>query len=303
MIIVKYRSVFYAITGLFVAVSLGALVLWGIKPGIDFAGGVQAEVRYDGARPEISMVNTALTNLGVIEQSVRPSGDNEYIIRAHEMPAGARASLGEALSFNGTYKANITQLTEIGPTIGAELQQKAFVALALVILGILAFITFAFRNVSRPVPSWIYGVIAVVTLVHDVIVPVGAFAIMGHVMGVQADALFMTAILTILGFSVHDTIVVFDRVRENLRLSGEHHSHKEFEGIAGKSLNQTFVRSVNTSLTVAVSLLALYFFGPVSTQVFALTLLVGIIAGTYSSIALATPLLVSVANWRGKRSK
>jgi len=303
MIIVKYRFVFYSIIGVITALALGALLLWGIKPGIDFAGGVQVEIRYEGERPAAALVNEALGKLGAVEYSARPSGDAEYIIRAHDIPEGAQASLAEALSLNGEYSATVTQLTQIGPSIGAELQQKAFIALFLVIAGILAFITFAFRNVSRPVPSWIYGIIAIVALIHDVIVPVGAFAAMGHFFGVQADALFMTAILTILGFSIHDTIVVFDRVRENLRLAGDHHSHQEFEGIAGKSLNQTFVRSVNTSLTVAVSLLALYFFGPVSTQIFALTLLIGIVAGTFSSIALATPLLVTVANWLGKRSK
>lgn len=253
------------------------------------------EVTYPDGRPDVDALKSTLQNLGIEGYSVRPSGDTEYIIRAQEVSDQARASLGEALSVNGEYSVNIAQLTEIGPTIGAELTQKAFIALGLILFAIVLFVTFAFRGVSKPVSSWVYGLIALVALAHDVIVPVGVFAVLGHFLGAQADALFVTAVLTVLGFSVHDTIVVFDRVRENLRKAKNSHSHTNFAMIAGKSLNQTFVRSINTSIVVVISLLALFFLGPVSTQDFALMLLVGVIAGTYSSIALATPLLVTVA--------
>ena len=246
-------------------------------------------------RPTTEALAGPLKIIGIDNYSLRPSGEHAYILRAQKVSDKAREALPQAFSVNGQYQASITQFTEVGPTIGAELAQKAWVALVLVLLAILIFITFAFRSVSRPVASWIYGLIALVALGHDVIVPVGFFAVLGHFFGAQADALFVTAVLTVLGFSVHDTIVVFDRVRENLRHADEKHAKKDFEMIAGTSLNQTFVRSVNTSMTVAVSLLALFFFGPASTQDFALTLLVGVIAGTYSSIALATPLLVTVA--------
>ena len=168
------------------------------------------------------------------------------------------------------------------------------------LLCILLFIAFAFRKVSQPVSSWVYGLIALVTLLHDVIVPVGFFAALGHFFGAEVDTLFVTAILTILGFSIHDTIVVFDRVRENLAINKERNRKEPFEDTAGRALNQTFVRSVNTSLTVLLTLLILYFLGPASTEIFALTLLVGIIAGTYSSIFLATPLLVWVEKRRSK---
>jgi preprotein translocase subunit SecF len=302
MLIVTYRKFFYIITGVIVVLALGATLLWGLNPGIDFTGGALVEVSYPGGRPSADALSATLGNLGLTGYSVRSSGDNEYIIRAQSISNQARTALPNALSLNGKNPATIVQLTEIGPTIGNELQQKAYLALGLVLLAIVLFVTFAFRSVSRPVASWVYGLIALVALAHDVIVPVGAFAVLAHFFGAQADALFVTAILTILGFSVHDTIVVFDRVRENLRLQSPR-SHEDFAMIAGRSLNQTIVRSVNTSLTVAVSLLVLYFIGPASTQNFALTLLIGIIAGTYSSVALATPLLVTVAGFLGTKKK
>ena len=201
----------------------------------------------------------------------------------------------------GKYLATIEQQNEIGPTIGAELRSKALLSVALVMLCILLFIAFAFRKVSKPVSSWVYGLVALVTLVHDVIIPVGFFAILGHFTGASVDTLFVTAVLTVLGFSIHDTIVVFDRTRENLRLNQEHNRKEDFADTAGRSLQQTFVRSINTSLTVVFTLLVLFFLGPASTRDFALTLLVGIIAGTYSSIFLATPLLVTIERYRTKR--
>ena len=160
---------------------------------------------------------------------------------------------------------------------------------------------FAFRKVSKPISSWIYGLIALVTLAFDVLIPVGFFAFLGYLTGAQVDVLFVTAVLTILGYSVHDTIVVFDRTRENLRLNEERNKKEEFGDTAGRALGQTFVRSMTTSLTTALALAALFLLGPESTRDFALTLLVGIIAGTYSSIFLATPLLVSVERYLGKR--
>ena len=177
----------------------------------------------------------------------------------------------------------------------------ALIALALVLTAILFFIAFAFRKVSKPISSWIYGLIALVTLAFDVLIPVGFFAFLGYLTGAQVDVLFVTAVLTILGYSVHDTIVVFDRTRENLRLNEERNKKEEFGDTAGRALGQTFVRSMTTSLTTALALAALFLLGPESTRDFALTLLVGIIAGTYSSIFLATPLLVSVERYLGKR--
>ena len=207
----------------------------------------------------------------------------------------------QTLSVNGKYPATVVSLDEIGPTVGAQLKTDSIEAIALVLLCILLFIAFAFRKVSKPISSWMYGLMAIVGLCHNVLVTCGFFALLGHLTGAQIDTLFVTALLTVLGFSVHDTIVVFDRVRENLRINQEKGRKEDFAETAGRALSQTFTRSINTSLTVLLTLLALYFLGPQSTQIFALTLLVGIIAGTYSSIFLATPLLVEIEVRRRKK--
>jgi len=301
MYIVKHRNIFFAITGAIVLASLASLFVFGMKAGIDFTGGTLAQVNYSAGRPTAETLTQSLNSAGFTGYSLREAGANDYILRAQNMTDVQRASLPETLSVNGENPGTVIQLNEIGPTIGLELRNKALIALALVLLCILFFIAFAFRKVSQPVSSWMYGLIALIALIHDVIVPVGFYAALGHFVGAQVDTLFVTAVLTVLGFSVHDTIVVFDRVRENLRVNHDHNRKEDFADTAGRSLGQTFVRSVNTSITVLITLLALYILGPESTRVFSLTLLVGIIAGTYSSIFLATPLLVSVERYFAKR--
>ena len=303
MIIVRHRIVFFAITGIITLVALASLAFYGLQLGTDFTGGSLVEVRYDGVRPAGDAMTRNLEDAGFKGFSLRESGTDGYILRSALLTDEQRNNLPAIFSYQGG-TARIEQLTEVGPTIGLELRNKALIALGLVLLCILLFIAFAFRKVSQPVSSWVYGLIALVTLIHDVIVPVGFFAALGHFHGAQVDTLFVTAILTVLGFSIHDTIVVFDRTRENLRINHDRNRKEPFEETAGRSLSQTFVRSVNTSLTVLITLLILFFIGPASTRDFALTLLVGIIAGTYSSIFLATPLLVTVEKWRsGQRKK
>lgn len=289
MLIITYRNIFFALTGILVVASAIALFVFGLNIGTDFTGGALIEVRYANERPSPEALTSALVEAGLSSVSVRSAGENAHIIRAAPLSEDARGALPSAV-FGGT----IEKLTDVGPTIGVELRNKALIALTLVISCIVLYVAFVFRKVSNPVSSWVYGLITIVTLLHDVIVPVGAFALFGWLWGAQVDALFVTAILTILGFSVHDTIVVFDRVRENLRLNQEANRREDFELVAGRSIEQTFVRSVNTSVTVLFSLLALLFLGPVSTQDFALTLIIGIVAGAYSSIAVAIPLLVAV---------
>ena len=177
--------------------------------------------------------------------------------------------------------------SSVGPTIGNELKQKSYYAIALVLLAIVIYIAWAFRRVSRPVASWKYGVAAIIALLHDVIIPTGVFSALGHFLGYEVDVLFVTALLTVLGFSVHDTIVVFDRIRENL-LKRE----GSFEDIVNYSVNQTMTRSINTSATVMLVLLAVYFFGGESVRNFTLVLILGVFFGTYSSIFIASPILV-----------
>jgi len=258
-------------------------------------------VRYAGERPSSEALQQSLTDAGLESITVRGAGEDAYIIRAAPLSPEARVAVAEAVKVGDT-QATIDRFTDVGPSIGSELRTKAFIALALVALCIMLYIAFVFRKVSKPVSSWVYGVVTVVTLLHDLAIPLGAFAIFGYLWGAQVDTLFVTAILTILGYSVHDTIVVFDRTRENLRLNEEHKRKEDFEHVAGRSIEQTFVRSVNTSVTVLISLGALFFFGPTATQDFALTLIIGVITGTYSSIALATPLLVAYERFRAKRA-
>lgn len=291
---------FFVLTAVITLVALASLGFYGLRLGTDFTGGSLVEIRYDGVRPAGDAITRNLEDAGFKGFSLRESGEDTYILRSALLTDEQRSNLAAIFSYQGG-TAHIDQLTEVGPTIGLELRNKALIALGLVLLCILLFIAFAFRKVSQPVSSWVYGLIALVTLVHDIIVPVGFFAALGHFHGAQVDTLFVTAILTVLGFSIHDTIVVFDRTRENLRINHDRNRKEDFAETAGRSLNQTFVRSINTSLTVLITLLVLYFIGPASTKDFALTLLVGIIAGTYSSVFLATPLLVAVEKWRGKK--
>jgi len=206
----------------------------------------------------------------------------------------------QALSGGEKNEAKETNFNSIGPSVGAELTRKAIISVILVSLAIICFIAFAFRKVSKPVSSWKYGLIAVVALLHDVIIPSGIFALLSHFYGAELDTLFVVAVLTILGLSVSDTIVIFDRIRENSKEQNDNRQ-TDFKTIVGSSLDQSFVRSIATSMTVILVLLALVFFGPESTKYFALMLTAGMFFGTYSSIFLASPLLVLVEETQKKK--
>jgi preprotein translocase subunit SecF len=298
MLIVKYRKIFFIISSVIIALSVGSILFFGLNFGVDFTGGALIEARYESERPSKESVENTLVNLGLDGASVRPAGETSYIVRTSILSDEQRGALPESLSINGEHAVSIERFNEIGPTIGQELRNKALIALGLVSLAIIFYIAFAFRGVSKPVSSWIYGLIAVVALLFDTLTPVGVFAVLGNFVGAQVDTLFVMALLAILGYSVNDTIVVFDRVRENLSRNKERGRKEEFALTVGKSLNQTYVRSVNTSITTLVVLLALFFLGPDTTRDFALVLMVGVIAGTYSSLALATPLLVAIERRR-----
>lgn len=299
MFIVKYRKIFYIISGILMLGSLLAILVWGFNPGIDFKGGSVLEVEYKVSRPEIAVINTAVAPLK-LDQTVRSSGDKGYIIRLKSLSEVERVSLISALSKDASNVPEVKRFDSVGPVLGAEALSKSLVSITIVLIAIVLFITFAFRKVSEPVASWKYGLITVFALFHDVLVPTGVFAALGHFYGFEVDTLFVTALLVILGFSVHDTIVVFDRVRENLRINNMSRVKKTFETVVGESINQTFVRSINTSLTTLLALVVLYFVGPEITKHFSLALLVGITAGTYSSVFLGSPLLVTVEKWQNK---
>src|SRR3989344_2748994 len=218
MFIIRHRNIFFLVTAAIVLASAISLFAFGLHFRIDFAGGTLVEVRYEGVRPDTATLTSALEDAGFEGFSLRESGDTGFTLRTSTLTNEQREGLSTIMSHQGG-TAHVDQLTEIGPTIGKELRNKALLALALVLLCILLFIAFAFRKVSTPISSWIYGLIALVALLHDVVVPVGFFAFLGYLTGAAVDTLFVTAVLTILGFSIHDTIVVFDRVRENLRIN------------------------------------------------------------------------------------
>lgn len=305
MFVVTYRKVFYGISVVLIALSVFAVAYWGLNFGIDFKGGSIIEVSYTPERPSQEEVQEHVTSLSLGEALVRPAGDDSYIIRTRTLTEPERQMLTSSLlGTNGTSSATtsagsaqIKRFDSVGPILGAELQSKAIWSIVLVILAIILFITFAFRRVSEPVASWKYGSVAIIALFHDVIVPTGLFAYLGRNGGYEIDALFITAILVILGFSVHDSIVVFDRTRENLQ---HNTGKKSFADVVGESISQTFSRSINTSLTTILALLAVYFIGPEATRTFSLALVVGIAVGTYSSIFIGSPLLVTLQKFQKK---
>lgn len=275
-----------------------AIAAWGLKPSIELAGGSLLQVEYQIERPDIEAVEAAVGNENIGQVLVQPSGETDFILRQRVLTVEEKANLSTALSELGAMEEK--RYTSIGPSIGSELARKAWWAVGLVILSTIIYISFAFRGVSvvvedaprKYLPSWKYGLVAIVTLVHDVTVPIGLYAFMGYMYGSEVGTLFIVALLTILGISINDTIVIFDRIRENLAINESAKKHQSYETVVWNSIKQTLSRSLNTSLTVIMMLLALVFLGPESTMELAVTLTVGMIAGTYSSILLAAPMLV-----------
>jgi len=292
MNIIKYRKIFFIISAALILASIVSLSVWHLKLGIDFTGGSLLEVKYAGTASVNSEIKDKLAQFNLGEVNVTPAENNSVILRFKDIDEATHQNILHSLG-----DVEEKSFESVGPVIGAELMRRAIYAIALVILMIVIYIAWAFRKVSRPISSWQYGIATLIALLHDVIIPVGIFAILGHFLGVEIGLLFVTAVLTILGFSVHDTIVVFDRIRENLR----RHIGDNFEDTVNRSINQTISRSINTSFTVLLTLLAVYFFGGESIRYFALALIVGIIFGTYSSIFIASPLLVLWEGWKKKK--
>lgn len=279
------------------ALSIGSLAINKWNYSIEFTGGSLLELTYP-VSPDIAEVKAAVEKLNWGSSQVQTSGDKNIIIRTKDLSEKERQELVKSASVG--QKTQIARFNSYGPSIGAELRQKSYWAIVAVIIGIVLYIAYAFRKVSKPVSSWVYGLVTVVALLHDVLIPAGIYVWMSaHSVAIQIDILFVTALLTVLGFSVHDTIVVFDRTRENLRL----HPDQKFETTVGQSINQTIVRSINTSLTVLFITAALFLFGGETTKYFAFTLGIGIIFGTYSSIFIASPLIVEISNRMEKKGK
>lgn len=285
--IIGHRKIWFTISGILVAASLILFLTFGFNLGIDFTGGSLLEVKFNEQSPSAQEVSGSLSSGEWGEIQAQSGGDNNMVLRTKEIDNDQKNALEEKL------RANFGEVEElrfetIGPTIGQELSQKAVWAIIVVLIAIVAYIAYAFRKVSGPVPSWKFGVCAIIALGHDVLIAIGIFVILGKVLNVEIDTLFVVALLTILGYSVNDTIVVFDRVREVLLKE-----HLPFAEAAEKGLRNTIVRSLNTSLTTLFVLLAIFLFGGETIRWFILALIIGVVVGTYSSIFIATSLLVS----------
>jgi preprotein translocase subunit SecF len=282
MFIVKYKSLFI---GIAVAMVVGSIFLvshFGIKKGIDFTGGTVVEIKYVANPQKVDAVLFETKGIKAFS-----TGGASYKFISQKSYEETVATIGTVLN-KISFPYVETQVNTVGPSMGAEMTKKAMIAIVLVAIAILSFIAFAFREVSLPVASWKYGVVAMITVMHDIIVPTGVYAFLSAKYGAEINTLFVVALLTVMAVTISDKIVVFDRIRENLKTFG---SKRPFEVVIGESLIQTFTRSINTSVTVIISLVALYYLGPVSTKFFALTLIVGLIVGTYSSIFVASPAL------------
>ncbi|HUC20997.1 MAG TPA: protein translocase subunit SecF, partial [Candidatus Polarisedimenticolaceae bacterium] len=270
-------------------------VVYGLRLGIEFKGGQKLEVRGGISQDE---VRSQTGSLGLKDVSVITSGANTVIRYRDDAKPKVQQSNHQVLSKDLAAKGHPEISFEtVGPSVSRDITRNAIISVALASLAIVLYIAFAFRNIPPPMTSWQFGVVAIVAMLHDALLLVGLFSILGVIAGVEIDSLFITAVLTVIGFSVHDTIVVFDRIRENLR-----RERGTFEAIVNTSILETLARSLNTSLTVLLALLALYLLGGESIKLFILALLVGIASGTYSSILTASPLLVTWYNWQQKRS-
>jgi len=289
-----YRKYFYILSFTFVAASIVSLAFFGLRFGIDFTGGSMMEVTFEGERPSHQDVRTAISGVRTSEGEqltglvIQDIGTDGLILRFQDVGTTTHQGILERLQNFGSIQEQ--RFESVGPAIGQETKQKSLWAMGLVLVMILVYIAWAFRRISFPLSSWKYGVIAVVALFHDILITVGVFSMLGYVSQVEVGVPFVAALITILGYSINDTIVLFDRIRENVVRQG---SAFNFEEIINASVRQTYMRSLGTSLTTLFVLIALFFFGGETITNFVLALIIGITAGTYSSIFLAAPLLFS----------
>ena len=288
--IIQKRRIFLSLSTAAVALSVLALIFWGLNFGIDFTGGSSLEVQFAGYHPSLSEITTSLQSANLHNLVIQPTSDS-YILKFKETSEDVHQAAVKDLQTLATAHTGASfkelQFDAVGPSIGQELKSKSFNATAIAFVMIIIFVSFAFRRVSKPVASWKYGVAAIIALIHDILFTLGVFSVLGHFYGVEINTPFIAAVLTVLGYSVSDTIIVFDRIRENLPKSQE-----DFENTVNRSVNQTLTRSINTSFSAILALLAVLFFGGSTIKDFALALIVGIFVGTYSSIFVASPVLV-----------
>lgn len=300
MNIIKNRYLYFLISLLVIIPGLIFLIInWTqtgtpLPLGIDFTGGSLLEIQFTGTRPQVSDIETAFTKFAVdASPIIQPLGEDSYAIRSRAIDDATKGEIVSEFEKVSGNPVTVLAFSSVSASVGAEVTRAAGLAILLAAAAILFYIWYAFRGVDHAIR---YGTAAILAMLHDVLVVLGVEAILAYFLGWEADALFLTALLTVIGFSVHDTIVVFDRIRENSHV----YRRVEYETLVNHSIVQTLDRSINTQLTVMFTLFALVLFGGESIRHFVLILLVGIFSGTYSSIFNASPILVVWENreWR-----
>jgi preprotein translocase subunit SecF len=290
----KYKNLYFVFSGILIIASFYFLSIFGLNLGIDFTGGSILEVEYIEERSSIQEIRESLNSLGLGDFSLQPTGERGLILRTNNIKEEVHQEVINQLKNFGQMEE--LRFESIGPVIGKELKEKTGLVVFLSLAAILLYIALAFRKLSFPAKSWQYGFTSLFALFHDALIPLGVFSVLGEFYGVQVTIPVIVALLTVLGYSINNTVVVFDRIRENLLKGIE----KDYSRIVNASLKQTLSRSINTSLTTLFVLLAIFFFGGETLKYFALMLIMGIISGTYSSLFLASPLIVSWLKWRKK---
>jgi len=290
----KFTKVYYTFSISLILAAVFCVLFFGLNFGIDFSGGSIIKVEFD-SRPANDLIQKKLSNLDLGEITIQPAGEKDVILRIKEVGEEARQKIISRLNELSSLKE--LSFENIGPAIGRELRQKTITLIIVSLAALLLYISISFRKVSRPISSWQYGIISIVALTFDVLVTIGFFAVFGKFYNVQFNIPIITALLTILGYTINDKVIVFDRVRENLL----RRASNDFKELVNKSLNETITRSFGTGTCSLLILAFIFFMGGETLKYFSLALIIGIVIGTYSSLFLAAPLLVSWLKWRQKR--
>jgi len=286
---IKYKKVFYGFSIVLVVLAVASIAVFGLKPGIEFSGGSSLELTFEEQAPFFDEIRTSLQTLDLGEVSIQKTSGNGVILKMKFIDEETHQKVLKELNTIGKVQQGSEGFQVIGPVIGEELKQKTKIVVILALISILIYIAFSFRKIARPVNSWVYGMAGLIALFHDVLIPLGVFAVLGKFYGIEVTIPIITAFLTVFGYSINDSVVVFDRVRENLLKTRE----LDFSLVVEKSLNETLTRSINTSFTTLLALFAILFLGGESLKYFSFSLILGIGLGTYSSLFLATPLLTT----------
>jgi len=293
---IKFRRVYLVFSAILMIASLFLLFKFGLKPGIDFVGGSILEVKYEQERPSNQEIRDVLKGMDLGDFSVQPTGDKGIILKMKDLKEEVHQEV--VLKLKADHQIEEISFESIGPTIGEELKSKTTIFVTLSLFAIAIYIIIAFSNVTFPVKSWQYGLASLLILAHDVLIPLGVFSVLGKLYDVQVTIPVVTALLTVVGYAINNVVVVYDRLRENLLRI--HVKKEKFEEIANSAITQTLARQINTSMTVLFALVFILFWGGETLKYFALALILGILAGLYSSIFLAVPMLVS---WLKVRKK